>query len=341
VTRSPSPEPVRKDKKRKKSHNKRPDKENREEAFPVRDAVFTRKREDGSTSLAILNPGEGVIPGTERDRPVSLGNYLGKVRYGAASIQGFKEDRRNQAKPMYPIFYPGGYSSHGPTFDSTFANLTPEDSKMVAPYYDQRKVTNGEIDSLCGEDYSEHLVDSLLSVLTGDMSSPEKIVTHGTEDKAIIQSDEEINFDHLSTLESDGIDMSWLSSLQTHYELRQEPEMEGLSVPQQLELTAQLIKNLQAAQLQRISAPPPANLSALPPPTQREMKLAERLVTGLTRLTGQVSPGQVSSGPEVRRALGVVTPAPGEEESDQQAAPGLSNGHALHTESEEVTAMET
>ena len=81
ATRSPSPEPVRKDKKRKKSHKQRPDKENREEAFPVRDAVFTRRREDGSTSLAILNPGEGVIPGTEKDRPVSLGNYLGKVRY--------------------------------------------------------------------------------------------------------------------------------------------------------------------------------------------------------------------------------------------------------------------
>ena len=79
VTRSPSPEPVKKDK-RKKTHKKRPDKENREETFPVRDAVFTRKREDGSTSLAILNPGEGVIPGTERDRPVSLGNYLGKVK---------------------------------------------------------------------------------------------------------------------------------------------------------------------------------------------------------------------------------------------------------------------
>ena len=81
ATRSPSPEQVRKDKKRKKSHKQRPDKENREEAFPIRDAVFTRRREDGSTSLAILNPGEGVIPGTEKDRPVSLGNYLGKVRY--------------------------------------------------------------------------------------------------------------------------------------------------------------------------------------------------------------------------------------------------------------------
>ena len=235
---------------------------------------------------------------------------------------------------MYPIFYPGGYSSHGPTFDSTFANLTPEDSKMVAPYYDQRKVANGEIEGVCGEDYSEYLVDSLLKVLTErDISSQEKKVTNTSENRAIIQSDEEINFDHLSTLESDGIDMSWLSSLQTHYELRQEPEMEGLSVPQQLELTAQLIKNLQAAQLQRISAPPPANLSALSPPTQREMKLAERLVTGLTRLTGQVTPAQVSSAPEIRRALGVVLPAPGGQQGETE---GLTNGHA---ESEE--AMET
>lgn len=51
---------------------------------------------------------------------------IGRVRHGAASLQGYKEDRRNVAKPVHPIFYPGGYSSHGPTYDSTFANLTPQ-----------------------------------------------------------------------------------------------------------------------------------------------------------------------------------------------------------------------
>ena len=241
---------------------------------------------------------------------------------------------------MYPIFYPGGYSSHGPTYDSTFANLTPEDSKMVAPYFDHRKVTNDtEIESVCGEDYSEHLVDSLLKVLNGDLSSQDKTMSNGIENKAVAQSDEEINFDYLSTLESEGIDMSWLSSLQTHHELRQEPEMAGLSVPQQLELTAQLVQNLQAAQHKRISAPPPANLSALPPPSQRELKLAERLVTGLTRLTGQVTPAQVSSGPELRRAMGVVLPTPGDGGQEGVCngdASGLSNGHA-----ETDTTMET
>jgi len=333
ATRTPSPEaevvPVTKEKKKKKKNHKKPDKENRVKAAEdvVTDPVFTRRREDGSTSLAILTPGEGVVPGTERDRPVALGNYLGKVRYGAASIQGFKEDRRNQAKPMYPIFYPGGYSSHGPTYDSTFANLTPQDSKMVAPYFDFRKLENEDlIQNVCGEDYSEHFVDHLLDLLDGK-DIVESVVP---SDKKMTQMDEEINFDYLSTLEAEGIDMSFLSNLQAHYELKQEPEMADLSITDQLELTAQLIKNLATAQHARISAPPPANLNALSPPSSREMALASRLVTGLTRLTGAATPGELtsSSGAEVRRAMGVVvTPA--------SSSSGLTNGHA------EVDLMET
>ena len=66
----------------------------------------------------------------------------------------------------------------------------------------------------------------IYSLLIGqDRGQEQKAVRNSTED-----SHEEINSDHLSTLESDGIDMSWLSSLKTNYELCQEPEMEGLSV---------------------------------------------------------------------------------------------------------------
>ena len=312
VTRTPTPEPepvVNKEKKRKKSH-KKPDKENRlkdKQTASTGDSVFKRKREDGSTSLAILTPGEGVIPGTEKDRPISLGNYLGNVRYGAGSIQGFKEDRRNQAKPMYPIFYPGGYSSHGPTYDSTFANLTTHDSKIVAPYFDFRKYENEDlIQNVCDEDYSEHFVDHLLDLLNGkDMT--DTVVTSNS--KSLPTMDEEINFDYLSTLESEGIDMSFLSNLQAHYELKNEPERSGLSITDQLELTAQLIQNLQSVQNKRMSVAPPANLNALAPPSSREMKLAERLVTGLSRLTSQVSPGQVAGVAEVRQAMGVMAPS--------------------------------
>ena len=318
------------ERKRKRSEKKPADKENRSEdqkgerpEETVEPVSLPRRREDGTTSLAILTGGDGVVPGTDRDRPVSLGNYIGRVRYGAASIQGFKEDRRNQAKPMHPIFYPGGYSSHGPTYDSTFSNLTADQSKMVAPYFDLRKLENEEvIQRVCGEaDYSQHFVDHILDLLDGKEIN-EAVVQNEKKDK----DGEEVNFDYLSSLENEGIDMSFLSNLQAHYELKNEPEMSGLSIEQQLELTAQLITNLQAAQHSRISATPPTNLNAVSQPSSREMRLAERLVTGLSRLTGLAQPGQVAATGPVRRAMGVVLPpAPGGHSENIETP--LTNGH--------------
>ena len=325
-TRSPSPVIV-KEKRRRRTEKKPADKENRsEEPEPtVTDPVFPRRREDGSTSLAILTAGDGVVPGTERDRPVTLGNFLGRVRYGAASIQGFKEDRRNQAKPMYPIFYPGGYSSHGPTYDSTFANLTSSQSKMVAPYFDLRKLENEEvIQRVCSEaDYSQHFVDHILNLLDGK-NIGEAVVETDKKDK---EGGGDVDFDYLSTLESEGIDMSFLSNLQATLELKNEPEMAGLSIEQQLDLTAELITNLQAAQHTRISAPPPANLNAIAPPSSREMKLAERLVSGLSRLTSLAQPGQVTESANLRKALGVVIPPVVSPAASDNIEPPMTNGH--------------
>ena len=48
---------------------------------------FLRQRPDGTTSLNILTGESGVIPGTEKDRPVLLGSLLGKVKQGTGSIQ--------------------------------------------------------------------------------------------------------------------------------------------------------------------------------------------------------------------------------------------------------------
>ena len=91
---------------------------------------FLRTMEDGSTSLPIIQPGTGVVEGTERDRPVSLGTLIGKVKSGTSSLQGFREDRRNVAKTIHPLYY-GAFSSHGPTYDSTFANLTKRETELV------------------------------------------------------------------------------------------------------------------------------------------------------------------------------------------------------------------
>ena len=48
---------------------------------------FLRQRPDGTTSLNIITGEAGVIPGTEKDRPVLLGSLLGKVKQGTGTIQ--------------------------------------------------------------------------------------------------------------------------------------------------------------------------------------------------------------------------------------------------------------
>lgn len=58
---------------------------------------FLRQRKDGSTSLSILVPGDGVTPGTN-EQPISLGMLTGKLTHGTGQLQGFREDRRNLAK---------------------------------------------------------------------------------------------------------------------------------------------------------------------------------------------------------------------------------------------------
>jgi len=302
-----------KEKKRKKKHKK--NKENRSkseegsEEGAAKTGPFVRKRDDGSTSLAIITPGDGVVPGS--DKPVTLGAILGRVRAGTASLATFREDRRNVAKPMLPIYY-GGYSSHGPTHDSTFANLTQAESGMVGHYYDKRTLENEElIRSVCGVDYSSTFVDHLLD-LFGGKEVTDMVVKDNAKmaEKKGGSSESEIDFDLLKTLEQDGIDMSFMSTLQAAYELRQEQEMKDLSLEEQLELTAHLIDSLASAQSARLSTPPPPSLSNVAPPCARESRIAERVVLNLKSMSEQAKPSEVVDLVQVRRVMGVAAPPP-------------------------------
>ena len=100
---------------------------------PKSNLGFLRQKSDGTTSLKFLTGSSGVVPGTDNDRPVMLGQLIGKVKQGTGSIQGFREDRRNVSKSIHPLYY-GAFSSHGPSYDSTFANLTKEETDLVNRY---------------------------------------------------------------------------------------------------------------------------------------------------------------------------------------------------------------
>lgn len=58
---------------------------------------FLKQQNNGSTSLSILVPNDGINPETG-ERPVLLGSLIGKLSHGVGSIPGFREDRRNMVK---------------------------------------------------------------------------------------------------------------------------------------------------------------------------------------------------------------------------------------------------
>merc|ERR1739844_503155 len=200
---------------------------------------FLRQKPDGSTSLKFLTGNSGIVPGTENERPVTLGTLIGKVKQGSGSIQGFREDRRNLTKAIHPLYY-GAYSTHGPSYDSTFANLTKEETELVhSTYCDPAGVQYAEsvLNFSRNCDYAMYVVDHLLDILTGnehrktskyieemknlrkedellDNAFKDIPITSEDKDDAENKAKKDIDFTSLKSLEKDGIDMSFLDSLQ-------------------------------------------------------------------------------------------------------------------------------
>lgn len=129
---------------------------------------FLKQRKDGTTNINILVGGDGSIPGTKK-RPVLLGALCGKLSEGTGQIQGFREDRRNTAKPVKPLYY-GAFGSYAPSYDSAFSNLSKEESDLVYHTYGSDtavQYAESVLDFVKDSDYATHLVDSLLDLLTG------------------------------------------------------------------------------------------------------------------------------------------------------------------------------
>merc|ERR1712088_610435 len=185
---------------------------------------FLKNRPDGSASLAIITSDPDSSPsgsGGRVEKPVTLAQLVGKVKNGTSALTGFKEDRRNTAKAIYPLYY-GAYSSHGPTHDSTFANLTKSETELVFSTYGDdvgvsyaESIKNFSLDC----EYASFIVDNLLDILTGQQHSKtrqyiEEQKSIREEEKFVCESiQEKVNFESLKSLEDDGIDMSRLEVL--------------------------------------------------------------------------------------------------------------------------------
>ncbi|XP_066255742.1 bromodomain-containing protein 7 isoform X2 [Euwallacea similis] len=284
---------------------------------------YLRARRDGSAQLSILvgnNMGKkkGVAP---------LGSVVGRLNDGTAHLQGFREDRRNAARPVKPLYY-GAFGSYAPSYDSAFSNLTKEESALVLRTYgsDQAvQYAESVQDYVKGCDYAERLVDSLLDLLTGGDHSKTKT---NLEDGKRLKEEEEavktvletspidaikVNMEELKSLSDLGIDVNFLDNMEE--ELKQAEDRHEMQ--QKLNDMCQLLEKLQKSQYERLSQPLPISLHNIPGPTKEESNIAEQCVDGLAEITKKVAPAAVAPVPAVRRALGVpVAPLAPELEPD-------------------------
>ncbi|XP_054566643.1 bromodomain-containing protein 7 isoform X1 [Eptesicus fuscus] len=286
---------------------------------------FERRKPDGTTTLGLLHPVDPVV-GEPGYCPVRLGMTTGRLQSGVNTLQGFKEDKRNKVAPVLYLNY-GPYSSYAPHYDSTFANISKDDSDLIYSTY-------GEDDCDIPSDFSIHeflatcqdypyvMADSLLDVLTkgGHSRTLQESETSSPEDEGqsrTLNTAKEIeqvtdvepagrvgsgSQDRLAALEA-------VANLGAPVEVFDSEDAEVFQ--RKLDETTRLLRELQEAQNERLSTRPPPNTICLLGPSYRELHLAEQVTNNLKELAQQVTPGDVVSTYGVRKALGISVPRPG------------------------------
>ncbi|XP_063335202.1 bromodomain-containing protein 7 isoform X2 [Pelmatolapia mariae] len=255
------------------------------------DLEFARRKSDGSTTLAILNPADPSA-GDVGYCPVKLGMMSNRLQSGVNTLQGFREDKRNRITPVSYMSY-GPFTSYAPTYDSSFANISKEDSDLIYSFYGDESSLQGS-DSLSeflakSEEYVYKLADNLLDAVTNGEHSR---ILKDTEQVADPQTSDRLDF------------LRSAAGLQMTEELSEE----ALNIQQKLDETTKLLRNLQEVQRERLSAKQPPNMICLLAPTAKELELAEKVTSNLAELTSQVAPCDVSSIYGIRKAMGIAAP---------------------------------
>ncbi|XP_062311928.1 LOW QUALITY PROTEIN: bromodomain-containing protein 7-like [Osmerus eperlanus] len=129
---------------------------------------FDRRKPDGTTTLGILNTAD-LSSGDSGYCPVKLGMMMGRLQTGINTLQGFKEDKRNKVTPVSYINY-GPFSTYAPIYDSSFANISKEDSDLIYSYYgDESSLQAPERISEFlkkTDEYMDTLADNILDAVT-------------------------------------------------------------------------------------------------------------------------------------------------------------------------------
>ncbi|TKC46943.1 hypothetical protein EI555_007271, partial [Monodon monoceros] len=248
---------------------------------------FERRKPDGTTTLGLLHPVDPVVG-------VLYLNY-------------------------------GPYSSYAPHYDSTFANISKDDSDLIYSTYGEDSDLPSDFSiheflATC-QDYPYVMADSLLDVLTkgGHSRTLQELETSSPEDegqtrmldtaKEMEQITEIEPTGHLDSNSQDRLTaLKAVANFGAPVEVFDSEEAEVFQ--RKLDETTKLLRELQEAQNERLSTRPPPNMICLLGPSYREMHLAEQVTNNLKELAQQVTPGDIVSMYGVRKAMGISIPSP-------------------------------
>ncbi|KAK2545563.1 hypothetical protein Q9966_000662 [Columba livia] len=222
----------------------------------------------------------------------------------------------------------GPYSSYAPTYDSTFANISKEDSDLIYSTYgeDSNPGSFSIHDFLMkSQDYPFLMADSLLDVLTKgghsralrELETPLEEAEGPHERSEAIKDVKMMEMDLAARLDSANNDRLTALKAVTNFGMPvEEFDSEEAEIFQRkLDETTKLLRELQDAQNERLSTKPPPNMICLLGPSYREMHLAERVTNNLKELAQQVTPGDIVSTYGIRKAMGISVPLPDAEDS--------------------------
>ncbi|XP_066440054.1 bromodomain-containing protein 7 isoform X2 [Eleutherodactylus coqui] len=314
--RSPSKDPKRKDKEQQEDKPSDGNSEKDQELIDqiIKDSLgklsrrtpnsqfeFERRKTDGTTTLAVLHPGETALePG---HGTAILGATAGRLQSGVNSLQGFKEDKRNKVTPVLYLNY-GPYTSYAPSYDSTFANISKDDSDLIYTTYGEEPNLQGTFsiqEFLDNSKYQPYgMADCFLDAFSdGEYSRTEQVQNKAATSEPSAMPDSSSSAEQFASLKS-------VFGLGIFEEAFDNEETEKFQ--KKLDETTVLLRELQEVQNDRLSTKPPPNMVCLLAPSAKELQIAEKIYENLKELAQQVQPGDIVSVLGIRKAMGIVSP---------------------------------
>lgn len=298
---------------------------------PSSQMSFLKLSEDGGVRLNILVPTKQSDESNERI--LNLEQVCGQLQDGLDVIPtDINEEECREHLQVNPVEYidPPTFGSYLPIKDSTFANLTKEDSETLLDIYGGNATTSEYAESLqnfaSGTNYLMKMVDSLLDLLTDGKHNKEAVPIRQKLEEArreevkknktavMIEKKAQNGDAPVSLVDESGKTIN--NTEAQHQEERMDVEEQSASgtvecslsdskesdeVQRQLNEIDTLLVDLRKMQEQRLSSSP-----APVEPDEVESKLAEEILEKMTKLIKEkAKPSEICDSSSILKALGI------------------------------------